>query len=124
MAVQRINPDIEFFNLLGGLSKEARAERLECAVVLLDALASALTDHRTHSAPPGFLTVDGWIHLLNRWEEILKSTSKRHVDYSRSFFKDVINRSVFKAPPMSPLLAELLTLMENYAEPLDSRAAA
>ncbi|HIJ84771.1 MAG: hypothetical protein HW380_3674 [Magnetococcales bacterium] len=124
MSIQRINPDRDFSSLLEDLSREAKAERLECAVTLMESLVSALSRHNTASVPPGFLTVDGWLSLLNQWETVLKNSSRRHVNFSRSFFKDVLNRPMFKVPPMSPLLTELVTLMENYSETLDSKVAA
>ncbi|MBF0144847.1 MAG: hypothetical protein HQL84_01330 [Magnetococcales bacterium] len=124
MSEQRINPDRDFYNLLEGLSREAKTERLECAVTLLKSLISALRHHDVASVPPGFLTVDGWFDLLNHWETVLNSFPKRQVNYSMLFFKEVLNRPEFKVPPMSPLLTELATLMENYSEHLDSKAAA
>lgn len=124
MFAQRTNQNREFFELLEGLSREAKAERLECASLLTNSLIAILQHYDVPSAPSGFLTVDGWFNLLGQWETILKSSTTRQIDFSRSFFQDVLNRPVFNVPPISPLLTGLVTLMANHCESLHSRAAA
>lgn len=124
MFAQRTHPDRELFERLEGLSQEAKAERLECASLLTNTLIATLQRYDVPSAPSGFLTVDGWFNLLGQWEIILKSSTARQIDFSRSFFQEVLKRPVFNVPPLSPLLTGLVALMANHSESLHSRVAA
>ncbi|MBF0110646.1 MAG: hypothetical protein HQL76_15865 [Magnetococcales bacterium] len=124
MPAHRVDPDRMFFDLLEGLVREARTERLECAAMMLKSLISALRFHDTGSVPPGFLTVEGWFGLLNHWEGVLKSSQKRQIHYSMSFLKEALKKPELRVPPMSPLLTELVTLMETHSQHQESREAA
>ncbi|MBF0416031.1 MAG: hypothetical protein HQL79_09725 [Magnetococcales bacterium] len=124
MAAQRTTPERTFFELLGGLAREAKAERLECAVTLMETLRMVVREYRAHSATPGYVTVEGWLHLLTQWENNLKASPRRHITYAIAFFQEAIKREECKVPPVSPLLSALLTLMAEHTAALDSKAAA
>lgn len=124
MAAQRTIPDRAFFELLEELAREAKAERLECAVTLMETLRMVVRQYKARFATPGYVTVEGWLHLLTQWENNLKGSPRRHITYAVAFFQEAVNREECKVPPISPLLSALLTLMAKHTAALDSKAAA
>lgn len=103
--------------LLASLVMDARLERLEVMVALLEALRTVLAvDQSQAGAPPGTLTVSGWISLFQRWESTLQRARKRQIFYSHSFLKDTLNRPDVLATSLSDPLQELSETMERYLE--------
>lgn len=99
------------------LIENARGDRLECAVPLLESLQISLTvEHAARKAFPGTLTVAGWMSLLNRWEALLKNSQKRQIFFAKSFFHEARNREEEQGSPLAPVLRELLVMMEQELE--------
>lgn len=109
---------------LHNLVQEAKMERLECAVTLIKVLQDALNIPTGKATPVGFLTVQSWLALLNRWELILQKTPQRHVYFSGQFLNDVITRGHLQAPPVGGLLAGLAALVERFAQSMNTKVAA
>lgn len=99
---------------LQNLMDNAKSERLECAVSLIEALQISLAaDQASVGAPPGTLTVRGWWGLLGRWERHLQAARLPQVKYARPFFQEAMKGDVFSETPMVALFQELVEMMEQ-----------
>lgn len=99
------------------LIQEARLERLEWALPLIESMQICMTADRTTSRTlPGAMTVQNWIGLLNRWENQLSQTRKRHIFFAKPFFEDALERSEADNSPLTPILQELVSLMDRSLE--------
>ena len=75
--------------ILDQLARRARAERLECALPLLDVLRSGFAPEKTVTGVPvGVLTVSVWLELLNHWENLLGTIQQRRLPFLRDFFRE------------------------------------
>lgn len=97
----------EIHNSLKKLSHEARTERLECAVSMIDELRMMLSKEDHKGAPTGYLTVQGWSELLSKWDHHLRGISSRKIKYTVQFISEVMKRDGMYAPPMGVLLNEM-----------------
>ncbi|MBF0425199.1 MAG: hypothetical protein HQL66_05225 [Magnetococcales bacterium] len=98
---------------LRALLGNAKKERLECMVPLIETLQMALALDRTKSgAPPGTLTVKGWLALLNSWEKQLQVMQPRQLGFSKSFVQEAFDKVTLEKSPLTSPLRELLTMME------------
>lgn len=76
-------------DILDQLVRRAHAERLECALPLIDALQSCFSSEKmVPGVPVGVLTVGVWLELLNRWEDVLGTLQKRRLPFLRDFFRE------------------------------------
>lgn len=116
-ATQREEVPLRIDTSLNRLTEEARLERLEWAVPLIEAMQTILAvEQAAYQTPPGTLTVKGWIGLLNRWESQLGQTRKRQIFFAKPFFQDAWERSENDQSPLAPVLHELVVLMDRSLE--------
>ncbi|MBF0142580.1 MAG: hypothetical protein HQL57_01990 [Magnetococcales bacterium] len=95
------------------LVQEAKCERMEFALPLIESLRMTLAlDHATGATPPGTLTAKSWLGLLNQWENQLTQLPERQRRFSKSFFRDLASRLEKEASPLFPILLELVEMLE------------
>ncbi len=101
--------------ILNRMAKKARAERLESALPLINALRSGFSpEKKVPGVPIGVLTVSDWLDLLNRWEEILGTIHHRRIHFMRAFFQESVNGLPVNTPSsFAQALQELLTMMDT-----------
>lgn len=103
--------------ILASLIMDAKIERLEAMVTLLEALrASMVTEESQGAAPPGALTVSGWITLFHRWDFILQRTRQRLVFFAHDFLKHTLSRDDVAGTPLLDPLQELSEMMAKRLE--------
>ncbi len=91
----------------------AKTERMDFALPLIEAMQMALAlDHASNNAPPGALTVKGWIGLLNNWENQLKLLRPRQLVFACTFFREIPEQMEFRNTPLVPMVQELVDIME------------
>ncbi len=91
----------------------AKTERLDFVVPMIEAMQMSLAlDHASHNAPPGTLTVKGWIALLNNWEHHLKTMRQRQIGFACEFFREISEQLAFRNTPLVPMVQELVDVME------------
>ncbi|MEO5340267.1 MAG: hypothetical protein H7837_07105 [Magnetococcus sp. MYC-9] len=100
--------------LLNRLAKRARAERLEAALPLINALRSAFApEKKVPGAPVGVLTVGDWLELLERWDAMLGTLHQRRIHFMRDFFQEAMANLPASAPtPFVHALQELIATMD------------
>ncbi|MBF0152228.1 MAG: hypothetical protein HQL64_00575 [Magnetococcales bacterium] len=99
---------------LKGFLSNAKRERLECMVPLIETLQMALALDRTKGgAPPGTLTVKGWLSLLGSWEKQLQGMQPRQLVFGKSFVQEAFDKVTLEKSPLAPLLQELMNMMES-----------
>ncbi|MBF0447236.1 MAG: hypothetical protein HQL67_03450 [Magnetococcales bacterium] len=103
----------EIQNSLKILSQEARMERLECAVSMIDELRSTLVEEDGKGSPTGYLTVEAWMKLLDRWDRNLQGVSERKIKYTISFVEEGLGKEGMYAPPIGVLLGELKSFLQS-----------
>lgn len=102
---------------LGAILAEAKKERLECAIPLIQILQFSLTKEQTsRQTPAGVLTVNGWMNLLNRWDMQLDAVKKRQIFYAKPFFAESLEKLIAVQSPLAILFQELLEMMEKRLE--------
>ena len=108
------------------ISQEARKERLECAVAIIDELRVILSEEDNKGSPTGYLTVAGWTKLINGWEHHLHGVSSRKIKYTKEFISEILGREGMYAPPLGILLGEMRSFLESIAlnQPMSVQAAA
>ncbi|MBF0160665.1 MAG: hypothetical protein HQL88_00120 [Magnetococcales bacterium] len=101
--------------ILNRLAKKARAERLELALPLINALRVYFSPEKTsHGAPVGVLTVGEWLELFERWDAILGTLHQRRIRFMREFFQEFFNNLPSNTPAaLLQALQELLATMDN-----------
>ena len=91
----------------------AKTERMDFVIPMIEAMQMSLAlDHASHNAPPGTLTVKGWIALLNNWENHLKTMRTRQIDFACEFFREISEQMAFRNTPLVPMVQELVDIME------------
>ena len=107
--------------VLDHLAKRARLERLECALPLIDTLRSCFSPEKTvQGVPSGVLTVNVWLELFNRWEEILQGIQRRRLPFLRDFFRESMTSlrleyaHVNLPSSLIQALQELLAMMDAF----------
>ncbi|MEO5377432.1 MAG: hypothetical protein H7832_06580 [Magnetococcus sp. DMHC-6] len=94
------------------LIQEAKMERLECALPMIESLNKALTlEYTANGAPPGTLTVEGWFSLLNRWERQILTLTPRQLQYTKEFFQDLLPRFEKLDSPLTSILGQLALIL-------------
>jgi hypothetical protein len=108
------------------ISQEAKKERLECAVTIIDELRVILSEEDSKGSPTGYLTVTGWTKLINGWEHHLHGVSDRKIKYTKEFVGEILGREGMYAPPLGILLGEMKSFLESMAlnQPAEIQAAA
>ncbi|MBF0582742.1 MAG: hypothetical protein HQL80_00760 [Magnetococcales bacterium] len=101
--------------ILSRLAKRARTERLESALPLINALRLSFSpEKKIPGVPVGVLTVQDWMELLNRWEEILATIHQRRLHFMRDFFRESVAGLPVSTPAsVSQALQELVTMMDD-----------
>ena len=107
--------------ILDQLARRAHAERLECALPLIETLQRCFSPERTApGVPVGVLTVQVWLELLDRWEETLKTIQRRRISFLRDFFRESVTilrleHAHISAPAsLVQALQELLTMIDGF----------
>ncbi|MBF0176328.1 MAG: hypothetical protein HQL63_05700 [Magnetococcales bacterium] len=104
----------EVHDTLRGFLSNARRERLECVVPLIETLQVALAlDRAKGGAPPGTLTVKGWLTLLNSWEKQLQGMQPRQLLFGKTFVQEAVDKVTLDKSPLLPILQELMHMMET-----------
>lgn len=102
---------------LSAILAEARRERLECAIPLIQTLQFSIAkEHSSRAMPPGVLTVNGWMNLLNHWDNQLDAVKKRQIFYAKPFFTESLEKLIAVQSPLAILFQELLEMMEKRLE--------
>ncbi len=97
---------------LNQLSLEVRSERLDFALPLIESMRVSFALNRTMGdTPPGTLTVEGWMGLLNRWERVLEEMPPRRIHFASDFFREVLEQGRLGSSPVVAILEQLLTVM-------------
>lgn len=110
--------------ILDHLSREARTERLDFALPLIEAIRVAFAlDQTMGNAPPGTLTVQGWLGLLQRWELLLEEMAPRRIHFAVGFFRELLQRGELERLPMGAVLVQLVALMEQVRNDAARQAA-
>lgn len=107
--------------ILDQLAIRARAERLECALPLIDELQYCFSSDRTGTGVPvGVLTVQVWLDLLNHWETTLDAMQPRRIPFLRGFFRESVtllrleHAHINVPAALVQALQELLTMIDDF----------
>ncbi|MBF0625872.1 MAG: hypothetical protein HQL82_13815 [Magnetococcales bacterium] len=115
----------EIHESLRVLVGSAQRERLEWMVPLVETLQMALALDRAKSgAPPGTLTVKGWMTLLNNWEKQLGAMPARQLDFGKDFVLEACDKATNHRSPLAPILRELGELMAKARQRIKGDRAA
>ncbi|MBF0136983.1 MAG: hypothetical protein H7833_09415 [Magnetococcus sp. DMHC-1] len=107
----------EVHETLRGFLGNAKRERLECMVPIIETLQVALAlDRAKGGAPPGTLTVKGWLALLNSWEKQLQSMQPRQLLFGKSFVQEAVDKVTLEKSPLVPIMRELMHMMETVKD--------
>lgn len=113
--------DLGVGEILDQLAMRARAERLECALPLIDELQYCFSPERTNTGvPEGVLTVQVWLDLLNHWETALGAMQPRRIPFLRGFFRESVTAlrleyaHIHVPAALVQALQELLAMMDDF----------